>query len=239
MLWRRQLEGNNAISLPERWFPSHYLTDNWNISQCEPKLWRGRGGRNHHHTDFCSGETEKGMIAAKMLSVLRLNHGRNVTSLHITLDDARVDMNGWMRNTPAHNWISPPKHHRKEGWVKMYIGASYSEQAWTVKAGACGIQMRLSATPCTVHGGRQRKAGGAPLLTACLAVCQNFHGRLQVRAKKTGACWQWDQQIRPKWRSDRYNVQPASPPGVAFPSFMFLYGSLHAQPSLLFSSFPR
>lgn len=157
-----------------------------------------------------------------MLSVLRLNRVTNVTLLHITLDDARVAVHGWTRNTPADNWISPPKHHRKEGWIKMYIGESYRERTWTVKAGACGIQI---VPECHfMHRARRtseiRKR--CPPLTACLAVCQNFHGRSQVRAKKTGACWQWDQQIRPKWRWDRYTVQPASPPSVVFSAFELL-----------------
>lgn len=144
-----------------------------------------------------------------MLSVLRLNHGINVTSLHIALDDGCADTHGWMRNMPEDNWISPPKTSQKRGLSKNVFWWVVGEQTWTMKVGACGIQMRLSATPCTVRGGQ--KAGGTPLLTACLAMCQNFHGRSQVRAKKTGACWQWDQQIRPKWRCDRYNVQPVSP----------------------------
>lgn len=82
-----------------------------------------------------------------MLSVLRLNHGKNVTLLHIELEHARADMHGWMRNTLADNWISPPKLHRKEGWVKKGNGESYSERMRTMKAGVCGIQMR---TPFTV-----------------------------------------------------------------------------------------
>lgn len=150
-----------------------------------------------------------------MLSVLRLNQGRNVTSLPIELDDARADMHSLMRNMPGDNWISPPKH-QKIGLSKNVYWWVVGERTRTMKVGACRIQMWLSASPCTVHSGRQRKTGGAPLLTACLVVCQNFHGPSQVRAKKTRACWQWDQQIKPKWRWDRYNVQPASPTGVAF-----------------------
>lgn len=73
--------------------------------------------------------------------------------------------------------------------------------------------MRLSAAP---DGRRQGNAGGAPLLTACLAVCQDFHGRLQVRAKKAGHCWQLDRQIRPKWRKDRCNVRPPLPQRALF-----------------------
>lgn len=174
-----------------------------------------------------------------MLSVLRLNRGTNVTSLHITLDDARVAMHGWTRNTPADNWISTPKHHRKEGWIKMYIGQSYGERTWTVKAGACGIQIRLRGH--SMHRARRtsEKRRRCPPLTACLAVCQNFHGRSQVRAKKTGACWQWDQQIRPKWRWDRYTVQPASPPPVwRFPPSKLLSHQSHFRPAACTPSLP-
>lgn len=39
-------------------------------------------------------ETQKEMIATKMLSILTLNRGRNVTLLHITFDDVRNDMLG-------------------------------------------------------------------------------------------------------------------------------------------------
>lgn len=37
----------------------------------------------------------KEMIAAKTLSALRLNRGRNVTLLHITLDDVRNGTIAW------------------------------------------------------------------------------------------------------------------------------------------------
>lgn len=48
-------------------------------------------------------ETQKEMIATKMLSILTLNGGSSVTLLHIPSDGVRNDMLGWMRDTPAGN----------------------------------------------------------------------------------------------------------------------------------------
>lgn len=41
------------------------------------------------------------MIATKMLSILTLDRGGNVTLLHITSDDVRNDMLGWMRDNAS------------------------------------------------------------------------------------------------------------------------------------------